>query len=174
MLDIQSRAYRKQYGCNFVNLIPNNTYGLNDNYHLTRGHVIPSIIRKVYEAKKAGGLFVHLWGDGNVARQFTFAEDMADVIWWAVENYDHDSPLNVGNPREYGLKEVVQTIVKCLDYNGEIVWDKSQPVGQIRKTMSTGKLNLTTYRQRWTSLEDGIKKTCQYFVNNYPNLRGIE
>jgi len=172
MLDIQSRAYRQQYGCNFVTLIPNNIYGAWDNFHLEDSHVIPALIRKIYEAKIADR-DVTLWGDGKAFRQFSYAPDIAQVILWAIDNYHDASPLNIGNSREYTIRRVADMIANKLGFEGRILWDTSQPSGQDRKTTSFDKLAQTGCSVKWTSLEKGLDNVCWWFQKEYPDIRGI-
>ena len=109
MLDVQARAYRDQYGSNFVNIIPNNLFGENDNFHLVESHVIPSVIRKVYEAKR-NNTNITLWGDGSPQREFTYSNDLAEIILFMFNNYDGADPINVGNPGEHTIKELCEIV----------------------------------------------------------------
>jgi GDP-L-fucose synthase len=173
MLDVQARAYRRQWGCNFVNVIPNNLYGLNDNYGLESGHVIPSLIRKFYEAKLEKKPSVILWGTGNPLREFTFARDAAKIIHWITKNYDGEDPVNIGCTKEISIKNLSSIIGELVGFDGEIIWDTSKPDGQFRKSTSNRKLRELGWKEEYTSLENGLRETIQYFKDNYPNLRGI-
>jgi len=171
MLDVQSRAYRQQYGCNFITAIPNNLFGENDNFHLTDGHVIPAMIRKIYEAKSTGN-DVHLWGDGNPLREFTYAHDIVKILLFLLENYNDPDPINIGNTGEISISDVANLITRNLDYQGILKWDTSMPAGQLRKPSSNDKLQkLVPYA--YTDFEEALKNTCDWFVQNYPNIRGI-
>ena len=139
MLDVQTRAYRQQYGCNFITAIPNNLFGEHDNFDLENSHVIPAIIRKIHEAKKNNKSVV-LWGDGSPMREFTYSKDMAKALMFVLENYRDGSPINVGNTQEYSIKEVALTISNIMGFDGEIGWDTSKPSGQYRKPSSGAKL----------------------------------
>ena len=174
MLDIQSRAYKQQYGCDFRCVIPNNCYGPNDNFDLENGHVIPSLIRRIYEAKLNGLESVSIWGDGSALRQFTYSEDIAEILIFLLGK-KWTGPINIGNTEEVSIKDLVNTLCKILDYGGQIVWDTSQPSGQHQKTLCTNKFRseVPTYHHRFVGLENGLKKTCEWFVSNYPNVRGI-
>jgi GDP-L-fucose synthase len=173
MLDIQSQAYRDQHGCNFITVVPNNLYGSHDNFHLEDSHLIPAIIRKVYEAKQSG-TNVTLWGDGSPLREFTYSEDLAKIIVLLLETYDDRRPINVGNTAEYSVKEVALTIAGILKYEGEIIWDTTRPSGQLRKPSSNSKvLQLGWKLEDYTPLQLGIERTCKWFIENYPNVRGI-
>ena len=110
MVDVMSRAYRQQYGCNFITAIPNNLYGENDNFDLENGHVIPALIRKVWEAKINKESSVFCWGDGSPLREFTYSEDIARILLFLMENYDEPVRINIGNTQEHSSKEIVDII----------------------------------------------------------------
>lgn len=173
MVDIQTRAIRKQYGLKYISVIPNNMYGEHDNFHLIDGHVIPALIRKIWEAKINNKPTFEVWGDGQVFREFTYAKDIAKAILFCSENYDNESPINVGSTGEYLLSNVIELISKILEFNGEIVYDSSKPKGQIRKPSSNSKLKELGFNE-YTSLETGLEQTCDWFRINYPNVRGIK
>ena len=174
MLDVQSRSYRKQYGCNFITAIPNNLYGPNDNFHLEDSHVIPAIIRKVWEAKLSEKPVV-LWGDGSPLREFTYSRDIAEILLFLLKNYDGDHPVNIGKTGHIEIKNVANIICEFLDYNfNNIEWDTTKPSGQHKKPSSNKKLiDIGWDDEKYTSLRDGLKKTCDWFIINYPNVRGI-
>ena len=174
MLDVQSQAYRQQFNKNFITAIPNNLYGEYDNFHLFNSHVIPSMIRKIYEAKLANEN-VKLWGDGEVYREFTYAEDAAKIILFLMEKYNEKSPINIGNTAQIKIKDLAHTIAKKLDYDGQIEWDVSKPKGVKKKPSSNDKLlDLGWENNSFTSLEKGLDHTCEWFKNNYPNVRGVK
>mgnify|MGYP001265577243 CR=1 FL=1 len=172
-LDVQSRAYRQQYGCNFITAIPNNLFGERDNFDLENSHVIPAIIRKVYEAKK-NNKSVLLWGDGSPLREFTYSKDMAKALMFVLKNYKDATPINVGNTYEHSIKEIATTISDIMDFKGDIIWDTSKPKGQYSKPSSGEKLELLGYdRNLFTPTKKALEKTCDWFVENYPNVRGV-
>tara|TARA_R110002153_G_C13125747_1_gene479330 strand:- start:168 stop:761 length:594 start_codon:yes stop_codon:yes gene_type:complete len=174
MVDVMSRAYRQQYGCNFITAIPNNLYGENDNFDLENSHVIPALIRKVWEAKTNNKNYIECWGDGTPLREFTYSGDIAKILLFLLENYNQPEPINIGNTDEYSIKEVVEIICKQLDYSGEVVWQTDKPSGQHRKPSSNQKLlDLGWKKEDYISLEEGLKKTCEWFIMTYPNARGI-
>jgi len=174
MVDVMSRAYRQQYGCNFITAIPNNLYGENDNFDLENSHVIPALIRKVWEAKINKEPSVFCWGDGSPLREFTYSEDIARILLFLMENYDEPEPINIGNTDEYSIKEVVEMICDILGYDGELEWQTEQPSGQLRKPSSNQKLlDLGWKKENYTPLKEGLKKTCEWFIINYPNVRGV-
>jgi len=175
MLEVQSRAYRQQYGCNFICAIPNNLYGENDNYDLDDGHVIPALVRKIWEAKLSNNSSVEVWGDGTPVREFTYSKDIAEILLFLLDNYDDKEPINIGNTEEHSIADVVKLICKQLDYNGEIVWNTDMPSGQHRKPSDNTRLiDLGWDKNRYTSLKEGLKNTCDWFIMNYPNVRGVK
>ena len=175
MVEVQLRAARQQYGRQYISVIPNNMYGENDNFDLENSHVIPALIRKVWEAKLNNKPSFEVWGDGEVYREFTYAEDIAHAILFCLEHYNQSEPINIGNTQEYKLKDVITLICKELEYNGEIVYDTTKPKGQVRKPTSNAKfLQLGWREEMYTPLEVGLKKTCDWFKTNYPNIRGIK
>ena len=173
MLEVQSRAYRRQYGCNFVNIVPNNLFGEYDNFHLVESHVIPSVIRKIYEAKKSEKPSVTLWGSGNPMREFTYSGDLAKIIVFMMSNYDGAAPINVGNPGEHTIKELAESIKQILGYDGAIIWDTTEPDGQFRKPSSNDKFLEYKWPDTYVDFHEGLKKTCEWFTKNYPNVRGV-
>jgi len=174
MVDVMSRAYRQEYGNNFITAIPNNLYGENDNFDLENSHVLPALIRKVWEAKINKKPSVFCWGDGSPRREFTYSEDVAKILLFLLERYNEPEPINIGNTDEYSIKEVVEMICDELEYDGEIVWQTDQPSGQHRKPSSNQKLlDLGWKKENYTPLKEGLKKTCEWFIINYPNVRGV-
>lgn len=174
MLDVQSRAYRKQYGCNYITVVPNNLFGEYDNFDLDNSHVLPAIIRKVYEAK-INNTDVVLWGDGSPLREFTYSKDLAQAIVFLMEEYDGEHPINFGNSEEISIKYAAEKIVEILGYEGNITWDTSMPAGQFKKPSDKTKINAMGWTQdRYTPFDSAIKNTCEWFLENYPNVRGVK
>lgn len=173
MLDIQTRAIKKQHNKDYLCIIPNNLYGINDNYHLENSHVVPALIRKIYEAK-INNKDVTLWGDGSPLREFTYSKDIPKICKFLLKNKIKKTPLNIGNTNEISIKDLSKIISKHLQFEGKVFWDNTKPNGQFRKPTSNQKLlNLGWKKESYTSLEDGIKENCNWFVKNYPNIRGI-
>lgn len=174
MVDVFSRALRQQYGCNFICAVPNNLYGLHDNFHLEDGHVIPAIIRKVHEAKLSDTVPT-FWGDGKNLREFTYASDISKILLFLLENYDEELPVNIGTVEERSIESVVDLVCENLNYTGPIRWDKNRPSGQFRKPSSNSKLlNLGWNKEDYTTFEEGLKMTCEWYIKNYPNVRGVK
>tara|TARA_R110002060_G_scaffold6048_1_gene9204 strand:- start:531 stop:1469 length:939 start_codon:yes stop_codon:yes gene_type:complete len=175
MVDVMCRAYRQQFGCNFITAIPNNLYGKNDNFDLENSHVIPALMRKIWEAKLNDLPSVECWGAGKSLREFTYSEDIAHILLFLLENYNGEHPINIGNTEEYSIKQVVELLCEYLEYEGQIVWNISKPSGQYKKPSSNKKLlNLGWDKNIYTPLKEGLKKTCNWFKINYPNVRGVK
>lgn len=177
MLTIQGKAISRSTETKVISVVPNNLYGLNDNYDLENGHVIPSVIHKVFLAKQQNLPEVEFWGDGTPMREFTYAGDIPKIIDLILEKYnDYDEPINIGNTKEYSIKQVVEMICKIMDYSGTIRWNTDKPNGQFRKPSSNEKLlSLVGWdNKKYTTLEKGLKLTCKHFIDNYPNLRGVK
>jgi GDP-L-fucose synthase len=174
MIDIQSRSYRKQYGCNFITAVPNNLFGEYDNFDLNNSHVIPAIIRKIYEAKHNKEDVV-LWGNGTSLREFTYSKDLAKILMFILEKYNNENPINIGNTNEYTIKQIAESIASKLQYDGKIIWDVSKPSGQFKKPSDNSKLiGLGWDKNNYTNIDISLTNTCNWFTLNYPNIRGIK
>ena len=170
MLDIQSRAYRQQYGCNFITAVPNNLFGENDNYHLKDSHVIPAIMHKMLKSQDK----VELWGNGSPLREFTYSVDLANILLFLLENYEDPEPINVGNTQEFSIREIADKIKDFMGFKGTIEWDTTKPSGQFRKPSSNKKLqDLGWSTDNYTPLEVSLEKSCRWFKTNYPYVRGV-
>jgi len=173
MLDVQSRAYRKQYGCNFITIIPNNLFGENDNYDLNDAHVIPAIMHKVFLAKQSNEDVV-LWGDGSALREFTYSGDLAKIIMFLLDTYNAKEPINVGNTQEYSIRRVAGMIAKNMGFKGSIIWNTDMPTGQLRKPSDNSKLRRRGWGQEdYTPFETALKNSCDWFMQHYPRARGV-
>ncbi|MFI3294152.1 MAG: GDP-L-fucose synthase [Rikenellaceae bacterium] len=157
--------YRKQYGCDFVSVMPTNLYGTGDNYDLQNSHVLPALLRKFHEAKQTGAA-VTLWGSGSPYREFLHADDMADATIFCMFNYSDYGHVNVGSQSELTIKELAEMVAKVVGFEGEIVWDSTKPDGTPRKLMDSTKL----YNMGWKpsiTLEEGIERTYEEFKQYY-------
>jgi len=176
MLEIQCSAYRENYGDKFVCVIPTNIYGPHDNFHLEDGHVIPSLINKCYLAKQQNKPFV-VRGSGTPLRQFIYAEDLAKLIMWTLENVDDKSLiLSVGEKDEVTIGNVARLIAKAFDYETQMCFDMSFSDGQYKKTADNGKLVkmmelLNDSAPEFTPIEKGINMTVHWFTQNYDKAR---
>lgn len=175
MLDIQSKAFRQQFGCNFITAIPNNLYGPHDQFSLEDSHVLPALMRKIWQAKINNQEVVEIWGDGSPLREFTYVEDVAKIIIWLLENYNEPEPINIGTTTEISIKEAVEKIIQNMNFQGKLFWNTNKPMGQHKKPTSNKKLlSLMGDEIVYTPFEIGLKKTCKWFMQNYPNVRGIK
>lgn len=163
MLIIQSWTYREQYGFNSVVLLPANLYGPGDNFHLENSHVVPALIRKFVEATDKNIDKVVVWGSGKASREFLYVEDTATAILNAAENLNESGPFNLGTGKETSVTELVETITRLTGFKGRIEWDASKPDGQPRRFY-----DMTSFKTKLgyvpdTSLEDGLRKTINWF-----------
>lgn len=170
MMDIQIKSYREQYGLNYKTVIPTNIYGLNDNYNLENGHVIPSLIHKCFLAKENKTDFV-IWGTGKPLREFIFSKDVAKLTEWILDNYNESEPIILSTSEEISIKDVVDIIVEIMNYKGNVVWDKTKPDGQFRKPSDNSKIKHYLPEFKFTPLYEGLKETIEYFQTNYTFLR---
>lgn len=156
-------AYRAQYGCNFVSVMPTNLYGEGDNYDLTSSHVLPAMIRKFHEAKIDGKPCVELWGTGAPLREFMHADDMADATIFCMENYNDSEHINVGSGEEVSIKELAELVQEITDYAGKIVWDSSKPDGTPRKLMDSSKLFAMGWKPQ-IKFKEGVKRVYNEYI----------
>jgi GDP-L-fucose synthase len=174
MLDVQSRAFREQYGCNFITAVPNNLIGEHDNFDLENGHVIAAIIRKIWEAKTLG-IEPVFWGTGNPLREFTYTKDIAKSLLFLLDKYNEPDPINIGNDQEHSIVSVAKKVCDIFEYDFEkVVFDTNKPEGIFRKPSNNSKfLNLGWNKNDWTPLGTSLNNVCEWFKQNYPNVRGI-
>ena len=166
MLIVQSQAYRKQYNFKSIVVVPTNMYGPSDHFNDTSSHVIPALILKIYNAKKNNGDKVVLWGDGSPTRDFMYVGDGAKGIILAAEKYEDKLPLNLGSSEEISIMELTKLICELLDYNGNIVWDKTKPNGQPRRCLSYQRAKEEIGFEPTTKLKDGLRNTIEWFIEN--------
>lgn len=148
-------AYRAQYGCNFISVMPTNLYGPNDNYDLNTSHVLPALIRKFHEAKNNNEPTVTVWGSGKPLREFLHADDLADACYYLMQNYNEEGFVNIGIGEDISIADLAGMIKDITGYEGEIVWDSSKPDGTPRKLMDVSKLTALGWKAK-THLHDGI------------------
>jgi len=156
-------AYRAQYGCNFISVMPTNLYGTNDNYDLVNSHVLPAMIRKFHEAKEIGASEMTLWGTGSPMREFLHADDLAEACLFLMENYNEAELVNIGTGEDVTIKKLADLVKQIVGFQGEIVWDSSKPDGTPRKLMDVSKLHGLGWHHK-IALEDGIKLAYQDFL----------
>jgi len=170
MADIQIRAYREQYGLNYVSVIPTNIYGPNDNFSLTHGHVMPMLIHKLYLAQQNNTDFV-VWGSGKPLREFIYSKDIATLSEWAVNNYNDPEPIIFSTSHEISIMDLVDLLVKEFNFKGKVIFDKSKPDGQYRKPSDNNKLKSYLPDFNFTPIEEGVKETVNWFIENYDKTR---
>jgi GDP-L-fucose synthase len=153
-------AYRTQYGCNYISVMPTNLYGPNDNYDLDNSHVLPALIRKVITAKNNGQPTVTVWGTGTPRREFLYVDDLADACYYLMKTYNEPGLVNIGVGNDISILELTELVVKIVGYEGQIVKDTTKPDGTPRKLMDVSKLNGQGWKAS-VSLVEGIKKVYQ-------------
>lgn len=162
------KKYTEQYGFPTISVMPNNLYGINDNFIPNQCHVIPSFINRFIHAKENNLPNVICFGDGTPTREFLFSDDLADGLVFLMNNYGNPEVINIGPNREVSIKELSEIIAKFVGYTGEIVWDKTKPNGMLRRALDTSKMDALGWRAE-TSLEDGLKYTINWFLENRSN-----
>jgi GDP-L-fucose synthase len=166
MLLVMGQAYRQQYGFNAIFLLPVNLYGPGDHFDTEYSHVIPALIKKTVEAKKAGRKQVTVWGTGKATREFLYAGDAARGILLAAEKYDSGTPVNLGSGVETPIRNVVEVISEIVGYTGKIVWDQSQPDGQPRRCVDTSRAQKAFGFKAGTGLREGLEKTVAWYLKH--------
>jgi GDP-L-fucose synthase len=156
-------AYRDQYGCNFISVMPTNLYGTGDNYHPQNSHVLPALIRKVHEAKENNSPRVVVWGTGNPRREFMFADDLADACVFLMENYNDKAFVNIGVGTDISIRELAELVKEVIGYNGSFVFDTSRPDGTPQKLMDVSRLHALGWKHT-TSLKEGIQLAYKDFL----------
>jgi len=162
------KKYTEQYGFPTVSVMPNNLYGINDNFILEQCHVIPSFINKFVSAKDSGVESIMCFGDGSPTREFLFSDDLADGLVFLMNNYNNPDIINIGPDREVSIKELSEIVSNLVGYTGELVWDTSKPNGTPRRALDTSKMDSLGWKAK-TSLEDGLKITIDWFLKNRSN-----
>ena len=156
------QAYRKQYGFNAICLMPTNLYGPGDNFDLQTSHVLPALIRKFHEAKKAGGESVTIWGTGSPKREFLYVDDLASAVVFLARNYDEAEILNIGVGEDIRIDDLAGLVSRIVGFEGTLEFDRSKPDGTPRKLLDVSRLRRLGWQPAW-SLKDGIAQTYDYF-----------
>lgn len=167
------QAIRKQFGKEYVSLMPTNLFGTYDNFDLNTSHVLPAMIRKFHEAKENNHSTVTLWGSGTPSREFLFVDDMAEAVVFAVENTLPDYLYNVGTGLDLTIKELAETIQKVTGHQGEIIWDATKPDGTPRKLMDIAKMHDLGWKHK-VDLEQGIQMTYDWFLENISEFKEVK
>lgn len=172
-------SYHKQYGCQFMSVMPANLYGPNDNFHLENSHVLPALLRKFHEAKEKKSPTVQVWGTGEAMREFMHVDDLAEACLHVLEKCDFNkiynqniSQINLGTGEEISIKNLAHLIAKIVDYKGEIQFDTSKPDGTLRRVLDNKRINDLGWNHK-IKLEEGLKITYEWFKNNLKNIKQI-
>lgn len=162
------KKYTEQYGMSTVSVMPNNLYGINDNFIPEQCHVIPSFINRFIQAKENNDPEVVCFGDGSPTREFLFSDDLADGLVFLMDNYEDPNIINIGPQREVSIKELSEIVAELVGYDGNIVWDTTKPNGTPRRALDTSKMDSLGWKSK-TSLEDGLEVTIDWFLQNRGN-----
>jgi GDP-L-fucose synthase len=163
---VQLQSYRQQYGFDGIYLLPVNLYGPEDNFNPASSHVIPALIRKVYEAKQQGVKQLPVWGDGSPTREFLFSEDAARGIVMGALHYDDAEPVNLGTNHEISIHDLVELICRLMEFDGELIWETDQPNGQPRRCLDTTRAKEAFGFTAQVSLEEGLRRTIEWYSKN--------
>lgn len=159
-------AYRDQYGCNFISVMPTNLYGINDNYHPENSHVLPALIRRFHEAKVDSISQVAIWGSGTPKREFLYADDMAEACIYLMETYNKKEFLNIGTGEDISILDLAHLVAQVIGYQGDIITNPEKPDGTPRKLMDVSKLHQLGWKHN-TSLTEGIRSAYEDFLSRY-------
>ncbi len=155
----------RQYGTDFISVMPTNLYGPNDNYHPEHSHVLPALIRRFHEAKESGAQSVTCWGDGSPLREFLYVDDLANLCVFLMNNYSGNETVNAGTGKELSIKELTELVAQTVGFKGEILWDTTRPNGTPRKLLDVSKATALGWTYS-TELHDGIRLAYEDFLSN--------
>lgn len=164
------QGYRREYGRKWISVMPTNLYGINDNFDLRTSHALPALMRKFHDAKLDKKDYVELWGTGSPRREFMFSDDFASALLHVIDNYDDETPINVGTGQDISILELSAIMREVVGFEGDIVWNKSVPDGTFRKLLDVSKLDSLNWSPSH-SLKEGIIKTYDWFSANYNSAR---
>ena len=163
-------AFNEQYNSNYISLMPTNIYGINDNFHSKNSHVVPALIHKIFKAHKNNQKSVYLWGTGTPLRDLLDVDDLADAIFFLINNYKSLEMINIGSGKEISIKNLAKLISKLIGFKGKIIFDKKMPDGTPRKILDIAKIKKIGWRPK-IKLEDGLKKTIDWYRLNLKNIK---
>jgi GDP-L-fucose synthase len=166
---IKCQSYNRQYGTNFISVMPTNLYGPNDNFDLNNSHVLPALLRKFHEAKESGAKETVVWGTGKAKREFLHSDDLADACLFLMENYNGSEIINIGSGTDISILEIAELIKKIIGFRGRIVWDGSKSDGTPRKLLDVSRLHGLGWQHQIT-LEDGLKSYYRWYQRNERQL----
>lgn len=161
----QCEYYKRQYGVDFISVMPCNLYGYNDNFDINNSHIVPAMIRKFHSAKVNRMDSVTIWGTGNVYRELLFADDMAEACLFVIRNYSGDSFLNIGYGEDFTVMQIAEMVKNVVGYDGNITTDPSKPEGMFRKIVDSSKINILGWKPS-TNIETGLRLTYKWFLEN--------
>jgi len=164
------QSYREQYGFNAISLMPTNLYGPNDNFDLESSHVLPALIRKIYESKLFGKAYIECWGDGSAMREFLYVDDLASACRVCMEKYDDSEIINVGTGIDISISELISKIQKIAKYSAQIKWNKEKPNGTPRKVLNVDKIKLLGWEPK-IGLMEGLHNTYYWYLNYENNYK---
>ena len=167
------QAYRRQYDCNFISVMPTNLYGPGDKFDLASSHVVPALIRKIHEAKTAGRPTVEVWGTGRPRREFLYVEDLADALVFIMFHYSAEDLLNVGTGQDITIAELARLIADVVEFDGDFAFDSSKPDGTPRKLLDVSRLHALGWHAQ-TSFEEGLTLTYRWYLEKEAVLKGAE
>lgn len=159
------QSYARQYGANFISLMPTNLYGPNDNFNLQTAHVLPALIRKFDDAKRSGAASVSAWGTGKARRELLHADDLGKACVFLMENYDSPEIINIGTGKDVSIKELAELVKKVMGFKGEIAWDISKPDGTPQKLLDVSRIHSLGWHHA-IDLPDGIRSIYEWYVHN--------
>ena len=163
MMLVQSQAYRQQYGFNSIYLLPVNLYGPGDNFDPEQSHVIPALIKKIFDAKESGDDYITVWGTGKATREFLYVEDAAEGIILATEKYNKSNPVNLGSGFEISIKALIELIAEIAGFDGEIRWDTSKPDGQPRRCLDVSRAKEEFGFEARVDFREGLERTIEWY-----------
>ena len=161
-------AFRRQYGCDFVSVMPTNLYGPGDRYDAQNGHVVAALMMKIHAARRSNSATVELWGSGTPKREFLFTEDLADACVFVMKKYSDELFLNVGTGHDMTILELAESIARVAGWTGKFTFDRSKPDGMPRKVMDVSRLQTLGWRAQ-TSFDEGIRQAYDWYVGNVAN-----
>lgn len=167
---IMAQSYNRQYGTNFISVMPCNLYGINDNFDLKNSHVVPALLRKTHEAKVSGAEFVEIWGSGNPMREFLYVDDLADACVFLMENYNGSEIVNIGTGKDGTVRELAQLIKDVVGFEGEIRFNPERPDGMPRKLVDVSRITALGWKPT-RSLRQGLEATYAWFLENQDRVR---
>ena len=159
------RAYRRQYGCDFISAMPTNLYGPGDTFDLQASHVVPALIAKAHAARDSAEGEIVVWGSGTPRREFMYVDDLADALIFLLKHYSGDAHVNIGTGSDVTIRELAETVARVVGVSGKLRFDSSKPDGTPRKLLDSGKMKALGWSPT-TSLEDGLSKTYQWFLEH--------